>query len=730
MPTYRVEPYFEQALLSVVDQTLRDIEIIPVDDGSPDNCGAIMDAYATKDPRIKPIHQPNGGYGKAINAGLYAATGEYIAIVETDDWIEPDMLETLYSAAKKGDHPIVKGSFYKHEAGRGPYVCGMKHITGGREEYACPANDLHLVIFESSIWTALYRRDFIEMNGLVMLETTGAAYQDVVWKFSVYSLLDTVLLIDKPVYHYRVMAQGSSSASSTKANAMFVNYKFIRDFLEKHGSFERFKDGYYAHQFLDLVFHSKRLKGEALEEFRNKARTMISEATEIGISLNGLRFHPDVNDYVQREVKPVWDWVLEKTTHPQTSSLPPLTYEASPTSLRFKVKRRIKDVLIRWVRKPFFALFLKPLAHQLDAISWEAGNHAKALASQGEALASLHNVVDKTHRKLDVLLAGARKEMTDSLYAKVITHPSGQFAYYLRANRDILPKRIERLKSGMDEASCFQVDRYFKLFSLLPQMTKTEETYIFPLSMDIFSDEERFILANKEVLLAKMREAYANLDMSEVPIGFNNMYFECGVQLVPYRLTEKFAGTIALDCGAWVGDSAIPLARYGFKEVHSFEPIPETYTILKRNIEKNNLGKWIKPHQCAVDAERGTLNFLNIGKDGQGSLASVNGTVKCHCVTIDDFCKKLEQPVGLIKLDIEGREVPALHGAVDTIKKYKPVLLVSVYHTWVDPEQIFTAKEFIENLNLGYEFQFKWMQPEISMIYEYILVCYCKDRIK
>ena len=156
MPTYRVEPYFEQALLSVVDQTLRDIEIIPVDDGSPDNCGAIMDAYATKDPRIKPIHQPNGGYGKAINAGLYAATGEYIAIVETDDWIEPDMLETLYSAAKKGDHPIVKGSFYKHEAGRGPYVCGMKHITGGREAYACPANDLHLVYqaMSTSHWHA------------------------------------------------------------------------------------------------------------------------------------------------------------------------------------------------------------------------------------------------------------------------------------------------------------------------------------------------------------------------------------------------------------------------------------------------------------------------------------------------------------------------------------------------------------------------------------------------
>ena len=717
MPTYKVEKYFEQALLSVVDQTLRDIEIIPVDDGSPDNCGVIMDAYASKDPRIKPIHQPNGGYGKAINAGLRAANGEYIAIVETDDWIEPDMLETLYSAAKKFDYPVVKGSFYKHEEGRAPYVCGMNHIMGEREAYACPANDLYLVIFESSIWTALYRRDVIELNGLTMLETQGAAYQDVVWKFSVYSLFDTVLLINKPVYHYRVMAQGSSSASSDKANAMFVNYKIIRKILEQRGKFEYFKEAYYVHQFLDLVFHSKRLKGQALEEFRKKAQTLLAEATAAGISLDGMRLHPDINDYVEREVRPVLNWVLQEPINSQVPSSSPLGQE--PLTFLFKAKRRIKDALIRWVREPFSALFLKPLAHQIDVMSWQAG---KQMELQGQELASLHQKAN--------MFTEVGKEMPNAVYAKVATQPTGQFAYYLRANRDILAERIERLKSGMDEASCFQVDRYFKLFSILPQTTKNEKIYVYPLSMDIFSDEERFILANKDVLLATIKDAYANLDMSEVPIGFNNMYFECGVQLLPYRLTEKFAGTIALDCGAWVGDSAIPFARYGFKEVHCFEPMPETYAILERNIEKNNLGKWIKPHQCAVDAENGTLNFLKVGEVLQGSLVSSNGTIKCKCITIDDFCKNLEQPVGLIKLDIEGREVPALHGAVATIKKHKPVLLVSVYHTWVEPEQIFTAKEFIESLNLGYEFQFKWMQPESSLIYEHILVCYCKDGIK
>lgn len=313
IPAYNAERYFEQCLLSAVDQTLRDIEIIPVDDGSPDACGAIMDAYAAEDPRVMPVHQPNGGYGKAVNAGLRAATGEYVALIEADDWAEPDMLEALYSVAKEHDRSVVKGTFYKHESGRGPYVCGFGRMPGGTKEYACPADDPHLVLHESSIWSAIYRRDFLLEHGISMLETPGAAYQDVAWKFSVYSLLDTVLFIDKPVYHYRVMAQGSSSANPGKAGAMFVNYEALRGFLEKHGTFARFKEKYYAHQFLDFVFHAGRLRGEALEIFRHKAYAVIAEAEKEHVTLGTLlRLRPDVKDYIQ----PVWDWVLGKNAYP------------------------------------------------------------------------------------------------------------------------------------------------------------------------------------------------------------------------------------------------------------------------------------------------------------------------------------------------------------------------------------------------------------------------------
>ena len=108
MPTYNVEKYFRQCLDSIINQTLFDIEIIPVDDGSPDNCGAIMDEYAAKDSRIKPIHQKNGGYGKAVNAGINIATGEYIGILESDDFTKTTMLEDLYNIAEKNSAEVVK----------------------------------------------------------------------------------------------------------------------------------------------------------------------------------------------------------------------------------------------------------------------------------------------------------------------------------------------------------------------------------------------------------------------------------------------------------------------------------------------------------------------------------------------------------------------------------------------------------------------------------------------
>ena len=100
VPIYKVEKHLRRCVDSVLAQTLRDIEIILVDDGSPDACPRIVDEYAARDPRVVPVHQENRGRSGARNAGLNAARGEYVGFVDADDRVEPEMFEKLHSAAK------------------------------------------------------------------------------------------------------------------------------------------------------------------------------------------------------------------------------------------------------------------------------------------------------------------------------------------------------------------------------------------------------------------------------------------------------------------------------------------------------------------------------------------------------------------------------------------------------------------------------------------------------
>jgi glycosyltransferase involved in cell wall biosynthesis len=112
VPVYKVEQYLAACLNSIVSQTYKNLEIILVDDGSPDNCGKICDDYAQKDSRIVVLHQPNGGVSRARNAGLDIAKGEYIAFVDSDDYIALDMYEELMSIAQKQSADVVICNYY------------------------------------------------------------------------------------------------------------------------------------------------------------------------------------------------------------------------------------------------------------------------------------------------------------------------------------------------------------------------------------------------------------------------------------------------------------------------------------------------------------------------------------------------------------------------------------------------------------------------------------------
>ena len=109
VPVYKVEEFLPKCVASIRGQTYENLEIILVDDGSPDGCGAMCDGYAREDARIKVIHKKNGGLSDARNAGIDIARGEYIGFVDSDDWSEPEMYETLLTTALKENVKLVCG---------------------------------------------------------------------------------------------------------------------------------------------------------------------------------------------------------------------------------------------------------------------------------------------------------------------------------------------------------------------------------------------------------------------------------------------------------------------------------------------------------------------------------------------------------------------------------------------------------------------------------------------
>ena len=119
VPVYNVQKYVKKCIDSILAQTLSDLEILCVDDGSTDNSGGILDEYAEKYSHLKVVHKKNEGYGNTVNLGLEMAQGEYIGIVESDDFVEADMYEELYTVAKEKNLDFIKAGYWEYsEIGR------------------------------------------------------------------------------------------------------------------------------------------------------------------------------------------------------------------------------------------------------------------------------------------------------------------------------------------------------------------------------------------------------------------------------------------------------------------------------------------------------------------------------------------------------------------------------------------------------------------------------------
>jgi glycosyltransferase involved in cell wall biosynthesis len=235
VPVYNSQAYLEQCLDSLLAQTLADIEIVVVNDGSKDASLQIIEAYAARDSRIKYINQANGGYGKAMNAGMAAATGDYIGIVESDDWVEPDMYERLYKAAVQHKVDICRAGYYTHQNKVSTPAQPVPAELVGR--VLNPQTTPALFKLDFAVWTAIYRRSFVQ--DIRFLETPGASYQDISFSFITWFKARAVYVLGDCLLHYRKDNEASSINSKAKVFCVLDEFRHIDNFLKDYPAASR-----------------------------------------------------------------------------------------------------------------------------------------------------------------------------------------------------------------------------------------------------------------------------------------------------------------------------------------------------------------------------------------------------------------------------------------------------------------------------------------------------------
>jgi glycosyltransferase involved in cell wall biosynthesis len=307
VPIYKVEKYLPRCVDSIIKQTYSNIEVILVDDGSPDNCGKMADQYAEKDPRIQAVHKENGGLSDARNYGMQYVTGEYTLFVDSDDWLDSKMIEELVNKSLEYQADVVQSAFYYayddyllfdnryYSKNEPPIVLDNKSLMA------------ELVINErvkNFAWGKLYRTEMIQDLPF----EKGVLFEDVFWAHHVMQRVNKYVLLHEPLFYYYQRDDSIVSTYTLRNLDMIKGLKQRHRFIEKHYKdlmYESFKvilKTNLIHYNLLLLNRGKDIDGLARREIQHYIKrhyTQLKQAVTndkpLKIELLLFSIHPYVN---------------------------------------------------------------------------------------------------------------------------------------------------------------------------------------------------------------------------------------------------------------------------------------------------------------------------------------------------------------------------------------------------------------------------------------------------
>lgn len=236
IPVYKVEKYLNRCVDSVLAQTYTNIEIILVDDGSPDNCGNICDHYQKKDTRIHVLHKKNGGLSDARNAGFDISNGDYVTFIDSDDYVEASFIEQLLENLIKHNADIIECGYIKGEKTMLPNSASELVCTEFTSEQFLRNWHGKYKNFETTAWGKLYRKEvFIDKDGEKILYPVGRLHEDILTTHRLVENAEKIVVLNRALYHYTINSSGITKAPITRKR--LLDYIFAQeqrlDFFEK-----------------------------------------------------------------------------------------------------------------------------------------------------------------------------------------------------------------------------------------------------------------------------------------------------------------------------------------------------------------------------------------------------------------------------------------------------------------------------------------------------------------
>ncbi len=285
MPVYNTESYISKCMESVLNQSLKDIEIICVDDGSTDSSGQILDNYAKEDDRVKVVHQKNQGQGIARNNAIQLAQGEYTVFADPDDWLEDGALEKIYNfmTLKKADVIHFNYIGYDEETKNLKYndlkydfKKAFNYDLSENGFYICKnlgkrcLSDVGLVI-----WNKAYSTKYIKENNIHFAPNKHAEDH----LFALMSLLNTekVYFLDEYLYVYRTISGSAVNKLSDENFCIFDNVKLLKDFLTEKKLYDELEESYKLYAIDVLAWHFNSVCTESREEYNLKVKELLNK---------------------------------------------------------------------------------------------------------------------------------------------------------------------------------------------------------------------------------------------------------------------------------------------------------------------------------------------------------------------------------------------------------------------------------------------------------------------